>query len=91
MSKFYTPIAVDLKAVKELLPKGAFLHGVTFNEEESRVEVHWEDDRLATGLDHAVEFTGEQLDTGKVPKQVAALRSVRTKSRKAAAGSEAGE
>jgi hypothetical protein len=70
MSKFITPIAVDLGGIKSLLPKNCHVHGATFNTDQSRVELHWEHDLYRTCYTFPLEFTVEQLKAGEVPSGV---------------------
>ena len=68
MSKFKTSIPVDVEAIKKLLPAGAFLHGVEWDEEQKDVNIIWEHEGLVTGRDYPLEFPRENLEKQKLPK-----------------------
>ncbi len=73
MSKFKTSIPVDVAGVKQLLPEGSHIDGVTFDESAGTVSVHWQHDRFRTPFDHAVEFPMPNLERAQVPKGVKLL------------------
>lgn len=56
MSKFKTAIAVDVEAVKKLLPQGSYVHGVDWNRETQSVELTWEHDGVITPYSFAADF-----------------------------------
>lgn len=75
MSKFKTSIAVDVEAIKKLLPDGAFIHGVEWDEVEGDVNILWEHEKLVTGRDFPIEFPITNLEVKKLPKGIEMLRS----------------
>lgn len=68
MSNFVTRIAVDVEAVRKLLPKGSFVAAVEFNGQE--VEVRWAHDHLVSPYTFAVEYPLEELKQRRLPEQV---------------------
>lgn len=70
MSKFVTSIGVDVEGLLAQLPKTAYVHGVTYNPQLTRVEVTWEDDSLMSRYTFPVEFTLAQLSAAEMPDGV---------------------
>ena len=70
MSKFFTPIEVDVASVVRLLPAGAALEGVKWNPVTHQVDVIWDHRPFDTGNDYAIEFSREHLQSGKLPEKV---------------------
>lgn len=70
MSKFKTSIPVDVDAIKKLLPEGAYVHGVEWDEEQKDVNVLWEHDAFKTPVDFPVEFPRVNLEEQKLPEGV---------------------
>jgi hypothetical protein len=70
MSKFKTSIPVDVDSIKGALPKGAFIEGVTWNQDAGAVELRWSHGAFKTPFDYAVEFTPDDLLSHNPPKGV---------------------
>ena len=64
MSQFTTSIPVNIEKVTKLLPDGHHFIGITFDKENSKVDVNWEHDKLVTGRTFAVDFPAENLVKG---------------------------
>jgi len=74
LSKFFTPIPVDVESVTKLIGQAgtrAFIGEVRWNPEFSRIEVHWETDLLRTGRDYPIEF---DPGTDRLPEGVECVR-----------------
>jgi hypothetical protein len=78
MSRFHTPIPVDLEAIKKLLPqRGVHVHGVVVTQakdhKDVKVVIDWECSELRTGFTFPVEFSVADLQAKKLPKGVTFL------------------
>ena len=80
MSLFQTKLSVDVKQILDSLPKGHFLHGITFNKDTREVCVLWEYERMESGLTVPVEFPLADLTKKLLPDGVRNLDKV-TKSK----------
>ena len=76
MSLFQTKLPVDVKQILDSLPKGHFLHGITFNKETREVCVLWEYERMESGLTVPVEFSLSDLTKKLLPDGVRNLDKV---------------
>lgn len=70
MSKFLTILPLDVDEMLSKLPGKHFLHGITYNPKTKSVEVHWEHDKLETGLSVPVPFPLELIGKRKLPEGV---------------------
>lgn len=70
MSKFFTPIKVDIDAVKKLLPKDVYIDEVRWNARSGQVEIYWDHQPFHSGTDYPIEFKAEQLKAKQLPKGV---------------------
>lgn len=78
MSKFFTPFVFPLEEMKKLLPEGAHLESVIWNDDKNtdkhQVELHWDYRELTTGFDFAHEFQPEALNafkqSGRLPEGI---------------------
>jgi len=70
MSKFFTPIAVDVKAISKLLPEGAFIEAIRWNSIANQIEMVWDHGPYYTGLDFPGDFALTHLEKGTVPAYV---------------------
>ena len=85
MSKFKTSIAVDVAAVKELLPEGSFLHGVNWDAKHGTVDLLWEHEKILTGRDFPVEFPAAVLHgQQQLPEGIRVLPGVKPAAKPAA-------
>ncbi len=74
MSNFFTPIPVDLAAIKKLLPPDAYVDPVLrWNKDANRVEIHWSSSLLKSPYSFAHEFTTVMLKARSLPQHVTAL------------------
>jgi len=76
MSKYTTHMPVDVKEVIELLPKGSTVLSVSFNPEENKIIIFWDNDNFVTPFSVPLEFPIGNLLDGNLPD------SVRTKGSK---------
>jgi len=76
MSLFQTKLSVDIKQIFDSLPKGHFLHSITFNKETREVCVLWEYERMESGLTVPVEFPLSDLIKKLLPDGVRNLDKV---------------
>lgn len=67
MSTFRTPLPVDIDAVKAMLPKGASVEKIDWDPQLQILSMIWHHQRIATPYTFPVEFTIEQLESGKLP------------------------
>lgn len=70
MSKFFTPIPVDVQRILDLLPRHTFIHGIKWNAEDKTVEIHWEHDRIRTKYTFPVKFEEFELLSDHYPSEV---------------------
>lgn len=70
MSKFLTPIPVDIQSIADLLPTRASVLNVRFNRELAQVEIEWDDDDLNTGYTFAHPYPSDALLSGDLPQGV---------------------
>ncbi len=75
MSKFITSIPIDVESIKGKLPKGCFIHSISWNAEKSKLEITWEHHKLVTPYTFPVEFPVYNL-SGKLPKDVRVAEEV---------------
>lgn len=61
MSQFKSIIPVAIEAFRQKLPARSFIESVTFNRDQSCVEVVWNCDDLRTGYTFAVEVEPENI------------------------------
>jgi hypothetical protein len=81
MSRFHTPIPIDVEAIKALLPqRGLHIHGVLVTQDpeqkDVKVVVDWESGELRTPYTFPVEFSVEDLRGKKLPKGVTFVEKV---------------
>ena len=76
MSLFRTVLSVDLKQVLDVLPKGYFLHNVTFDKEKREVSFQWEYEKFESGLTVPVDFSLSDLTKKLLPDGVRNLDKV---------------
>ena len=76
MSKYTTHMPVDVKEVIELLPKGSTVLSVSFNPEENKIIILWDNENFVTPFSVPLEFPIGNLLDGNLPD------SVRTKGSK---------
>ncbi len=73
-ANFYTPIPVDLAAIKKLLPPDAYVDPVLrWNKDANRVEVHWSSSLMKSPYSFAHEFTVDMLLGRELPEHVTAV------------------
>src|SRR5208282_1604925 len=70
MSLFTTKIPVPVQTVIDSLPKGHFLHGVSFDKINREIIVLWEYDRYQTKRTVPTDFPAADLSAGTLPKDV---------------------
>ena len=78
MSKFITPLPIDLAGVVNALPKGSYLHAVRLNPVTSVVEIEWEHDGFRTPWTFPSEFPLADLLARRSPGTVRIVPRVPT-------------
>ncbi len=70
-ANFFTPVPVDLAAIKKLLPPDAYVDPVPkWNKEANRVEVHWSSSEFHSPYSFPHEFTTDMLKARSLPQHV---------------------
>lgn len=73
-ANFFTPVPVDLAAIKNLLPPDAYVDPVLkWNKEANRVEVHWSSNQFKSPYSFPHEFTVDMLLGRELPKFVTGI------------------
>lgn len=70
MSKYTTHMPVDVKEVIELLPKGSTVLSVSFNPEENKIIILWDNENFVTPFSVPLEFPIGNLLDGNLPDSV---------------------
>jgi hypothetical protein len=70
MSKYTTYMPVDVKEVIGLFPKGTTVLSVSFNPEENKIIILWDNENLVTPFSVPLDFPIDNLLDGKLPDHV---------------------
>ncbi len=68
MSKFSTRLPVNVEELFDALPKGYYVHSVTYHKDTKELVIEWEHEKLSTGLSIPVDFPLADIQRKRLPE-----------------------
>ena len=70
MSKFTTRLPINVEEILAELPKGKFIHSITWDAERKEVVILWEEPRFHSGLTVATDWPVQNITRFRLPNGV---------------------